>query len=120
MSLKFGFTAFIIACCFVNATAQQGLKLWYKQPAANWNEALPIGNGKLAAMVFGQASHERLQLNEESIWAGGPHNNIIPGSGRSYHFGNLKTFFMNASIYLTLGVNQGSNNINECGAPSNS
>lgn len=44
--------------------------LWYKQPAANWNEALPIGNGRLGAMVFGNPEHEVLQLNEESVWAG--------------------------------------------------
>lgn len=44
--------------------------LWYKQPASNWNEALPIGNGRLGAMVFGNPDQEVLQLNEESIWAG--------------------------------------------------
>lgn len=47
------------------------LKLWYRQPAANWNEALPIGNGRLGAMVFGGVENERLQLNEESIWTRG-------------------------------------------------
>ena len=46
------------------------LRLWYRQPAANWNEALPIGNGRLAAMVFGGAASERIQLNEDTIWAG--------------------------------------------------
>jgi alpha-L-fucosidase 2 len=54
------------------------LKLWYKQPAANWNEALPIGNGRLGAMVFGGPAQERLQLNEATIWAGGPNNNVKP------------------------------------------
>ncbi|RQO71490.1 glycoside hydrolase [Pedobacter sp. KBW01] len=44
--------------------------LWYKQPAANWYEALPLGNGRLGAMVFGNPEHEVLQLNEESVWAG--------------------------------------------------
>src|SRR3989339_987766 len=60
--------------------AQQdiNLRLWYDRPAANWNEALPIGNGKLAAMVFGEPAKEQLQLNEESVWAGGPNNNIKP------------------------------------------
>ncbi len=58
-------------------TGQQGdLTLWYKKPATNWNEALPIGNGRLAAMVFGDPAIEHFQLNEETIWAGGPHNNI--------------------------------------------
>ncbi|MDP3581292.1 MAG: glycoside hydrolase N-terminal domain-containing protein, partial [Ignavibacteria bacterium] len=46
------------------------LRLWYDRPAANWNEALPIGNGKLAAMIFGEPAKEQLQLNEESVWAG--------------------------------------------------
>ena len=42
--------------------------LWFDEPAADWNEALPIGNGRLGAMVFGGVNHERLQLNEESVW----------------------------------------------------
>ena len=45
------------------------LRLWFKQPASSWNEALPIGNGKLGAMVFGDPVNEKLQLNEESVWA---------------------------------------------------
>ena len=46
------------------------LRLWYRQPANDWNEALPIGNGRLAAMVFGGIAKERIQLNEETVWAG--------------------------------------------------
>jgi len=45
--------------------------LWYKNPAKEWTDALPIGNGRLGAMVFGGVSHERIQLNEESLWSGG-------------------------------------------------
>jgi alpha-L-fucosidase 2 len=70
-----------IALFLINlvANAQQtDLKLWYNKPAACWNEALPIGNGRLAAMVFGTPSIEHLQLNEETIWAGGPNNNDNP------------------------------------------
>ncbi|MBF8963607.1 glycoside hydrolase family 95 protein [Pontibacter sp. FD36] len=52
-------------------------KLWYKQPAGNWNEALPLGNGRLGAMVFGQPAQEQLQLNEETVWAGEPGNNVL-------------------------------------------
>jgi alpha-L-fucosidase 2 len=55
----------------------QPLKLWYDKPAANWNEALPIGNGRLAAMIFGGTDKERIQLNEETVWSGEPGNNII-------------------------------------------
>ncbi len=57
---------------------ENDLKLWYDQPAADWNEALPVGNGRLGAMVFGSPELEHLQLNEETIWAGGPHNNVNP------------------------------------------
>jgi alpha-L-fucosidase 2 len=48
------------------------LKLWYEQPAEVWTEALPVGNGRLGAMIFGGAGTERIQLNEESLWTGGP------------------------------------------------
>jgi alpha-L-fucosidase 2 len=73
---------FFAAFAFANAEgyAQPAHRLWYDKPATSWNEALPIGNGKLAAMLFGEPTTERVQLNEETIWAGGPHNNIIPGS----------------------------------------
>lgn len=52
--------------------------LWYDKPAATWTEALPIGNSRLGAMVYGNPSAERLQLNEETIWAGRPNNNANP------------------------------------------
>ncbi len=47
------------------------LKLWYESPAKDWNEALPVGNGRLGAMVFGGIGKERIQLNEDSLWSGG-------------------------------------------------
>ncbi len=50
------------------------LKLWYRQPAEAWNEALPVGNGKLGAMVFGRTGQERIQFNEETLWSGGPYD----------------------------------------------
>lgn len=53
-------------------TTKSDLVLWYNQPAANWNDALPLGNGRLAAMVFGNITAEHFQLNEESLWAGCP------------------------------------------------
>ncbi|GAA1550555.1 glycoside hydrolase family 95 protein [Kribbella sancticallisti] len=49
------------------------LKLWYNQPGTEWLQALAIGNGRLGAMVYGGTATERLQLNEDSVWAGGPH-----------------------------------------------
>lgn len=48
------------------------LKLWYKQPAADWNAALPIGNGRIGAMIFGNADNELLQLNENTLYSGEP------------------------------------------------
>lgn len=57
------------------AQSNNDLKLWYDKPAAIWNEALPLGNGRLGAMVFGDPAVERLQLNEETIWAGSPNSN---------------------------------------------
>lgn len=58
------------------------LKLWYDKPAAKWEEALPVGNGRLGAMIFGVPQLEQLQLNEETVWAGGPNNNINPETGK--------------------------------------
>src|SRR5512143_2490262 len=55
-------------------------RLWYRQPAADWNEALPVGNGRLGAMVFGTPDHEKLQLNEETVWAGSPVDNNNPAA----------------------------------------
>ncbi|MDR6847777.1 alpha-L-fucosidase 2 [Sphingomonas sp. BE270] len=50
------------------------LRLWYRQPAGAWTEALPVGNGRLGAMVFGRVAQERLQLNEDTLWAGAPYD----------------------------------------------
>ena len=47
--------------------------LWYRRPATRWEEALPLGNGRLGAMVFGRVGQERLQLNEDTLWAGAPY-----------------------------------------------
>lgn len=52
------------------------LSLWYRQPARVWTEALAIGNGRLGAMVFGGVEHECLQLNEDTLWAGGPYDPV--------------------------------------------
>ena len=54
----------------------QDMKLWYSRPAQVWADALPIGNSRMGAMVFGGVDKEELQLNEETFWAGGPHNNL--------------------------------------------
>src|SRR3954469_10603299 len=56
------------------APPEEPLSLWYQRPAKEWVEALPIGNGRLGAMVFGGVTGERLQLNEDTLWAGGPYD----------------------------------------------
>ncbi|MGI6214602.1 MAG: glycoside hydrolase N-terminal domain-containing protein, partial [Christensenellales bacterium] len=48
------------------------LKLWYRQPANIWEEALPIGSGRMGAMVFSGVPEERICLNEDTLWSGGP------------------------------------------------
>ena len=57
------------------AMADTSNLLWYKQPAQKWVQALPVGNGRLGAMIFGQPVHERLQLNDVTVWSGGPQPN---------------------------------------------
>jgi alpha-L-fucosidase 2 len=70
----------LMMLCFTGlpAKAQQELTLWYNKPSADWNAALPIGNGRLGAMIFGGPAVDRLQLNEETVWAGSPNNNPNP------------------------------------------
>ncbi|WP_372772958.1 glycoside hydrolase N-terminal domain-containing protein [Mangrovibacterium sp.] len=74
--------ALLISVGFVSCSTPEKqhskLKLWYDAPAADWNEALPIGNGRLGAMVFGIPDQENIQLNEETLWSGGPHRNDNP------------------------------------------
>jgi alpha-L-fucosidase 2 len=53
-------------------------RLWYRAPAQTWDEALPVGNGRLGAMVFGGVAEERLQLNEDTLWGGGPYDPVNP------------------------------------------
>ena len=56
--------------------------LWYEKPAQEWVEALPVGNGRLGGMVFGRVSDERIQLNEDTVWAGAPQDRDRPGAFR--------------------------------------
>ncbi|MBQ5705094.1 MAG: glycoside hydrolase N-terminal domain-containing protein, partial [Bacteroidaceae bacterium] len=60
------------------ALVAEELRLWYTSPARTWVEALPVGNSRMGAMVYGGTEYEQLQLNEETFWAGGPHNNNNP------------------------------------------
>ena len=73
-----------LAGATVVATAAGGgrenLELWYQRPAGAWVEALPVGNGRLGAMCFGRAAQERIQLNEDTLFAGGPYDPNNPRS----------------------------------------
>lgn len=63
----------LLICGIISTTqAQQDLLLWYQQPASTWTEALPLGNGRLGAMVFGNINEEIIQLNESTLWSGKP------------------------------------------------
>ena len=58
-----------------NVEGQNIYRIWYDKPASYWEEALPVGNGRIAAMVFGDPQLEQIQLNEETVSAGSPYQN---------------------------------------------
>src|SRR3954451_18577368 len=71
MKLKTFHCGALAALVLVATASAADSKLWYRQPAGtNWVQALPIGNGRLGAMVFGGVARERLQLNEDTVWEG--------------------------------------------------
>lgn len=74
----FLFAMLLFTRCTTEPKTESKLKLWYNKPASVWNEALPLGNGRLGAMVYGDPVHEKIQLNEETFWSGGPSNNDNP------------------------------------------
>jgi alpha-L-fucosidase 2 len=61
------------------APGQASTVMWYQHPAEQWIDALPVGNGRLGAMVFGRPGEERIQFNEETRWSGGPYDPVIAG-----------------------------------------
>ena len=63
--------------------SETGTVLWYDKPATKWREALPVGNGRLGAMVFGNTELERIPLNEQTVWTGGPYDPTIPGGAKA-------------------------------------
>jgi len=76
----------ILGCCSPQEKIDQAqlnidptTLLWYTHPADKWENALPVGNGRLGAMVFGRTDEERIQVNEETYWSGGPYNQTRPG-----------------------------------------
>jgi alpha-L-fucosidase 2 len=79
-----------------DVTGRPATLLWYQQPAAKWEEALPIGNGRLGAMVFGGTAEERLQLNESTLWGGLPQNYANPEAGE--HLAELRRLIFEGKI----------------------
>jgi alpha-L-fucosidase 2 len=85
LSIAFLAVCFVATTVHAKATSQQ---LWYEQAAKAWNEAVPIGNGTLGAMVFGGVQEERIQFNEATLYAGEPHDYSRPGA--SEHLATLR------------------------------
>ena len=78
----------VVGCLFaftsVARAADPANVLWYDHPAKAWTEALPVGNGRLGAMVFGGVGTERLQINEDTVWGGGPYDPSNPDAFDAY------------------------------------
>ncbi|MGM9674812.1 MAG: glycosyl hydrolase family 95 catalytic domain-containing protein [Bacteroidaceae bacterium] len=70
----------LLLACSLSIKAEEPLTLWYNRPAATWTEALPLGNSRLGAMVYGGTAHEEIQLNEETMWGGSPYRNDNPNA----------------------------------------
>lgn len=79
MKKKIFLAAYLCSALALSSWAES-LKLWYRQPARIWVEALPLGNSKMGVMVYGGTGTEQLQLNEETLWGGGPHRNDNPAA----------------------------------------
>ena len=71
------------SCNDIDSSQGKEFTLWMDDPAAKWEEALPIGNGRLGAMIYGNPFHECIQVNEESLWSGAPINSNNPEAGKN-------------------------------------
>jgi len=104
-------------CAGVTIASEKHYSLWYKQPAEKWSDdALPIGNGRMGAMLFGGVSHERIQFNEQSLWSGdnnwdGAYETGDHGFGSYRNFGDFTidfNFSGKPTTYLrTLDITRG-------------
>ncbi len=75
------FIAFSLCAANLSFAASPATILWYAQPAQKWTDALPIGNGRMGAMIFGGIFDERIQFNEDTLWKGQPHDYVRAGAG---------------------------------------
>jgi len=94
-------------CSEKNEDTEANYLLWYDEPAEEWVEALPVGNGRLGAMIFGNPYNERIQINEESLWAGSKIDNNnpqaleqLPEIRQMIFDGEYKKAYENANEYL--------------------
>ena len=83
----------LIAGIAAFASTDNDNRLWYDKPANIWLEALPLGNSHMGAMVFGGTETEEIQLNEETFWSGGPHNN--DSQTAIYHLNEVRDLIFN-------------------------
>src|SRR5690606_35714996 len=81
-NLSYRMIALFTSLLLFSSAFSQDLKLWYKQPADKWVEALPVGNGRIGAMIFGGVASDRIQFNEETLWTGEPRQYSRPGAYR--------------------------------------
>ena len=88
--MALGLAGFVIAVSSARAAPEP--TLWYAQPAAKWTEALPVGSGRLGAMVFGGTEEERIQFNEDTLWRGHPHDYVRAGAGE--HLGEIRRLLL--------------------------
>ena len=78
------------------AREPDNLTLWYRQPAAQWTEALPLGNGRLGAMVFGGIVDDRIQINEGTLWGGSPRDYANPAART--HLARLRNLIFSGDV----------------------
>jgi len=81
--MKFFFLLSALTCVTIGVFAQEG-RLWYRQPAATWTEALPVGNGRIGGMVYGGVGDEVVGLNEATLWSGGPVKGTVNPEAKQY------------------------------------
>jgi alpha-L-fucosidase 2 len=103
MNTRFSLPVVLAAASFIVGAATQAIAaaipattLWYAQPAEKWTDALPIGNGRLGAMIFGGIPDERIQFNEDTLWKGRPHDYVRAGAEK--HLAEIRQLLFDGKI----------------------
>lgn len=92
-------TLFLLTFFCSSSFSQSNLKLWYKEPAKKWTDALPLGNGRIGAMVFGKVSNEVISMNDGTLWSGGPAN-LNPNPGAPKYLSQVREALFNGDYAL--------------------